>query len=258
MHLSPSFCARKVVLPIVSVLLVVTTASASPFTLTYDFAGGPAFNPPPFSPTSISPTPPFAINPTFSASSTTVNNFPLTAVRQSASGLGVASIGPILGVFTEQFVGNQLNQIDGYGVISAVILGNPIGPNNLEPEVLNLTFSLTDGLVVNTRVTQITLELFTDTDPTPDFQILLNGTPIGSFNLASTIVFSTPIAINNGDVLSFIPLTPVAASSNGFALRSLQLQADILPEPGTWLLLGMGFAAVATRLIRWRGKARLE
>lgn len=220
-------------------VLVVGKAAASPFTVTYDFTGGPGFNPPPFAPTSIAPAPPFLFSPTFSASSTTVGNLPLTAVRQSSFGLGVASIGtPALG-FTEQTVTNQLNQVDGYGTIST-ILGFPIGPNNLIPEVLNLTFTETDGLVVNTRVTQISLDLFTDIGPQNDFQILLNGTAIGTFGLASTIMFTTPIAINNGDVLSFIPLVPVAASSNGFALRGLQIQADILPEPGTLALFGLG------------------
>jgi hypothetical protein len=252
MHRSTTFAARKVLFTIAALMLTAGSAFASPFTLTYDFAGGPAFNPPPFSATSISPTPPFAINPTFTASSTTVGNLPGTAVRQSSFGLGVASIGPILGVFTEQAVANQLNQVDGYGIFNGLF---GLGQNNLVPEVLQLTFSETDPLVVNTRVTQITLDLFTDIGPLPDFEILLNGTPIGTFHLASTIVFSTPIAINNGDVLSFIPLTPVNTASNGFALRGLQLQADILPEPGTWLLLGMGFALAASRLVRRTRKA---
>ncbi|MCS6977504.1 MAG: PEP-CTERM sorting domain-containing protein [Gemmatales bacterium] len=253
MQASASFRTGKVLLALAALALTAGMASASPFTLTYDFAGGPGFNPPPFGPTSISPAPPFAINPTFSASSA-ATGFPAatTAVRQSASGLGVSTIQILPGVFTEALVADQLNQVDGYGIISFVLFGIPLGPNNLNPEILNLTFSETDGLVVNTRLTQIDLALFNNTDPTPDFQILLNGTPIGLFDLASTIVFSTPIPINNGDVLSFIPLTPVAASSNGFALRGLQIQADILPEPGTLALFGVGLLGVVGITLRRR------
>lgn len=234
---------------------------ASPYTLTYDFAGGPAFNPGPFLPTSYSPSAPFIVNATFTASSTDIIGlFPhLTRVRQSSFGLGVFSFDdPMnpLGIGTE--MSPQAEQIDGLGGV-----GQPY--DDAFPERLDLTFNFSNGLVSNPKLTAIRLSNFNDIDATPDFQILLNGSPLSGSGFhfgTGTITFSTPISLANGDVLSFLPLSLVflpnggiVGSSNAFSLRGLDVQVTITPEPGTMALFGLGLLGVVGVTLRRKLRA---
>jgi hypothetical protein len=245
--------------------LAVSLCQASPYTLTYDFAGGPAINPGPFLPSSSSPPTPFVVNASFTASSTDiVNVFPhLTQVRQSSSGLGVFSFDdPVnsLGIGTE--VSPQAEQIDGLGGGTG-----PLGPffDDGFPERLDLTFNFSNGLVSNPKLTAVRLDNFNNPDTTEDFQILLNGIPLSGSGYdfgTGTITFTTPISLSNGDVLSFVPLSLVflpnggiVGSSNAFSLRGLDVQVTITPEPGTMALFGLGLLGVVGVTLRRKLRA---
>ncbi|MCP5197185.1 MAG: PEP-CTERM sorting domain-containing protein [Gammaproteobacteria bacterium] len=85
-----------------------------------------------------------------------------------------------------------------------------------------------------------------------DVRILLNGSIVGTYNptdgLLPQYITGLDIPIVEGDVLGFT----VAGSNDDFGLYGLRIEAQTIPEPGTWFLMIAGALGLLVMMSRLR------
>jgi hypothetical protein len=108
------------------------------------------------------------------------------------------------------------------------------------PESLTLAVSGIHVGFIDTRLTAINFQGVLDPDGGNDVTIFRNGVSQGDFNFAGlfggVLTLPTPIGVNEGDILTFQPVS--GSQLNGFALAGIQLQAEVVPEPSSFAIFG--------------------
>lgn len=233
--------------------------SAAPTVVSYDFTGGPATNPGPFS---GAPNVPYvSTQPTVSASGDATGVVDLRAlgtgvvftanganVSQTPAGLGVQATSTGQGFFFGFPVGPP------FGAAETILDGSLSVDNLGFSETLSLEYTATDGLIGDSQLLGATINSLSLNGGADDVEIYVDGNLVDSFNLAALGTNNLDLSgynvfLNDGSTIDF----QAVGGGSFFSVAGIDVGVTLNPEPASiavWSVLLLTVAGATYYLRR--------